>query len=346
MTDQLWPRLRSVGRWVSQRRRELTLAGAAALVGLLALEIGGRWHEARIRRLPFLHDAEQRFYPRLHHGLRGYRPGATNVLLLGGSTLERIRAPLWNAQHPGWRFHNVSLKAHTSLDSRYKYEYLLRKGFRFDFVVFYHGINDTRTNNVPPALFDPNYGHYAFYRMAHTIFRDRGSLRSLVVRSSYLGYSLELLYRLRPAQEGMLPPGPPPKEWKPFGAEIKSREPFRRNLVRISELARAAGSRLVVPLFAYYHPEDYSFEAWTRREVGRRCGNPGDPPHIWGYPPNVVRGIREHNRAIEEERSRFILVDTADISGVAEHFCDICHFSTAGAELFVEKVLGAIEKPR
>lgn len=330
--------------WLLRRRAELLLLAVALLAGLGLVELGGRLHVSRQLRLPFFHDGEQRFYPVLYRGLRGYDPHARGVLLLGGSVLQYIPPRTWATYLPGCRVYSVAFKGHTSLDSLYKYEYLLRQGYHFDHVVFYHGINEVRTNNVPPELFADDYTHYAFYRMARRLFRDPSSPRSWLARHTYLGYSLELLaLRVGTDPSELLPPDLPPREWRHFGANIKSARSFRANLVRISELARDSGSVLLVPRFAYHHPEDYSFDRWQARRLGYQCDQRGSATHIWGDPKNVVAGIEAHNRVIDEEADRYVLVDTSDITGRIEYFCDICHFSGRGVEAFVRTVAAALQ---
>jgi len=331
-------------RWTRAHRGEIALAAAALALSVAAGELTGRWLHARELGLPLFHGAEERFYPTLVAGLRDYSPDDRNVLLLGGSVLQRIPREAWRRTGPEWSFHDVSFKAHTTLDSLYKLEWLLRSGYRFEYVVLYHGINEVRTNNVPLELFAADYSHYAFYRMAHLLFRDRATLASLLVRHSDLAYRVALAYRTRSGQGDLLPPDNPPKEWKPYGADIKSAPSFRRNLVRISELARQSGSTLVVPRFAYASPSDYSIAAWRDRSLGFSCEERGDPTHIWGAPEHVPPGIDAHNRVIDDERDRFVLVDTSPLMGNVDDFCDICHFSPRGMERFVQLVVRRIRE--
>ena len=328
--------------WLTNHRKELALASAASLLGLAIAELGGRLVVARERRLPLLHRGEHRFYPRLDRAMRDYDPSGRNVLLLGGSVIMRIPPETWRERLPGARFSNVAFKAHTSLDSLYKYEQLLREGYRFDVVVFYHGINEVRTNNAPPGIFRDDYSHYEFYRMAHTLFRDRDTPGSWLARNTFLGYGMALL-RLDTAQDELMPPDEPEKAWKFYGGDVKSIGSFRANLVRISDLADREGSPLVVPRFAFHVPDGYSFGAWQKKTLGYSCRYRGDPTHIWGIPGNVVKGIEAHDRVIDEERARFVFVDTRDLDEV-EFFCDICHFSKTGEAHFLDLVTTAIRE--
>ena len=333
---------RRARRWLASHWKELALASLASLLGLAIAELGGRLVVARDERLPVLHRGEHRFYPRLDHAMRDYDPSGRNVLLLGGSVIMRIPPETWRERVPGARFYNVAFKAHTSLDSLYKYEQLFREGYRFDLVVFYHGINEIRTNNAPPGIFRDDYSHYEFYRMAHTLFRDRDTLGSWLARGTFLGYSMALL-RLEMGRDRLMPPDEPERAWKFYGGDVKSSGSFRANLVRISDLAERAGSPLVVPRFAAHDPDGYSFGAWQKKTLGYTCRYRGDPTHIWGIPGNVVKGIEAHNRVIDEERGRFVFVDTRGLDEIG-FFCDICHFSKLGEARFLDLVTAAIRE--
>ena len=62
-----------------------------------------------------------------------------------------------------------------------------------------------------------------------------------------------------------------------------------------------------------------------------------------------MAGIDVHNQVIDQERHRFVWVDTSELMGRPESFCDICHFSPAGTEAFVNllvKVLEGLERER
>ena len=94
---------------------------------------------------------------------------AVRILLLGGSVMH----PAWGNVEQELRerltirlgqavvVFNMAEIGHTSRDSYVKYRTLA--GQRFDMVVFYHGINEARANNVPPAMFRSDYSHYAWY---------------------------------------------------------------------------------------------------------------------------------------------------------------------------------------
>jgi hypothetical protein len=104
------------------------------------------------------------YYPELQD-VDTARPGPRHddkfydILFLGGSALNRqwgaveqvLLEQLFRYGHRNVRIFNLAMPAHTSRDSWLKYA-ALRKA-RFELVLFYHGINETRANNVPPELF-------------------------------------------------------------------------------------------------------------------------------------------------------------------------------------------------
>jgi hypothetical protein len=93
-------------------------------------------------------------YPPLYEQLYDYTGDTTNILLLGGPVLYFAgrQAALREAFGEDARVYNFAQTAHSSLDSLTKYRYALDRGYRFDYVIFYHGINEVRANNVPPRI--------------------------------------------------------------------------------------------------------------------------------------------------------------------------------------------------
>lgn len=166
-----------------------------------------------------------------------------DVLLLGasvlGSQVTAIREKLDSAV-PGRsvRVHDATALAHTSLDSLYKYQYLQDRPF--DLIVFCHGINEVRANNIPAEFFRNDYSHYAWYREI-AIMAGHGELP--FIATPYLFHlglwklrqkmaATPLLGRLLPSLM-LVPAHHPRPEWVRFGSEIKSAGPFGANLTAI-----------------------------------------------------------------------------------------------------------------
>ena len=84
-----------------------------------------------------------------------------------GSVENELLEQLHASGHTDVRIFNLATPAHTTRDSKIKYEAM--SNVRFDLVLFYHGINESRTNNAPPDLFSEDYSHYAWYEIVNTL---------------------------------------------------------------------------------------------------------------------------------------------------------------------------------
>src|SRR5262249_50877564 len=144
-----------------------------------------------------------------------------------------------------------------SRDSLLKYRSLAHQ--RFDLVIVYNSINDTRMNNCPPEVFRADYTHCTWYRQLKR-YEDSAFFRHCV-----LAFSLARLGdRISEAfgNEQLLPRSDPPEAWRHFGADIKTRATFEANLSEIVTTAKTKGERVVLMTFAYHVPPDYSLEAF------------------------------------------------------------------------------------
>jgi len=333
-------------RWVWRARRgEALLLVASAIIGALILEAGSRALYARDERLPFFYPTEYLVYPPLYHAMRDYSADTKNVLLLGGSVLMGAgrRGEMQEALGPGWRVYNVAQNAHSSLDSLTKYRWLVAHGYRFDYVVFYHGINEVRANNCPPDVFRDDYSHYLFYRLVHAVFDEGHPVQRWALRSALVYRADRLVAQLRNTRtfgRHFVTTSYPREDWLKYGAEIRSAGPFEANLMEIARLANAHGATLLVGEFFY----DPVLDAY----VDGREGAPSREAMVaytreWGLPENVLKGIRAHNAVIREHRDGFVGVDT---SAMRQHekFIDPCHLTeTANAE-FVALMANALRE--
>jgi hypothetical protein len=84
-----------------------------------------------------------------------------------------LREQLASLGHRNVRVFNLAKPAHTSRDSLLKYAALGEA--RFDLVIFYHGINEARTNNAPPEIFREDYAHYSWYETVNALAPYHGA---------------------------------------------------------------------------------------------------------------------------------------------------------------------------
>src|SRR5262245_16841504 len=270
-----------------------------------------------------------------------------DVLLLGGSVLspyfgdvdkrleEGLRARLGRPV----RVFNLCKPAHTSRDSLLKYRSLARQ--RFDLVVVYNGINDTRMNNCPPEAFRADYTHCTWYRQLQRC-EESAFFRSCVLAASLARVGDRVCEALHGEQ--FLPRSDPPAAWRHFGADIKTRHAFHANLSEIVMTAKTKGERVALMTFAYHVPSDYSLEAFKNKRLD--YAKHESPLEVWGEPANVVAGLDAHNdviRALAAAHPEVVFVDQhARLPKSATHFDDCCHFTKTGCAAFTENLLEAL----
>lgn len=323
----------------------------SAAVGLVSAEAAGRiyyWYNNDTSPFVTAPELIHVYYPELKQATGG---GETpRVLLLGASVLNRtfgdVAPLLGEALEQAWsekvRIVSLAMLGHSSLDSYYKYRELHDE--RFDLVVIYHGINDLRANNVPPQLWRDDYGHYAWYDEINFYFQHE-TLRGLPVIVPYaLKHAATLLRSNR-----YVPEHGPNAEWVVYGEEIKTAAVLRANLERILALALDRNDPVLLMTFAHFLPEDYTLERFQRGEMGFGHWDHSSPSavEIWGAPDNVRKGLQEHDRVLRELHQAHpgaLFVDqTARLGGDPGNFVDVCHFSPAGAQRFVEGIMEAVQ---
>ena len=234
------------------------------------------------------------------------------------------------------RIFNLAVPAHTSRDSWLKYAALGEA--RFELVIFYHGINETRANNVPPELFQEDYSHYSWYENVNALAPYHGA-------ASYaLPYTLRYLaVRIRHAQrkDRYVPTHMPREDWVQYGREARSAVSFKHNLSALLDLASARGDQVMLMTFATYVPENYSLEAFKEKRLDYCLHR--TPIEIWGRREHVLATVAVHNeivRSLAAQHAGVLYVDQASLmTGSAHYFNDPCHLTVAGSIKFVENLL-------
>ena len=309
------------------KKKELVLLSVACTGCLICLEFLSRLLFANANGLPINYSAEEMIYPALYTIKQNYTDECVNILLLGGSVLYRNANNLQNmGRNYALNFYNAAYIAHTTLDSVHKYNYLIKKKLKFDYVIFYHGINDVRLNNIPPEFYQDDYSHYYYYKLINKIFKDKVPKSSLFLNSTF-GYNFYNLFcriysltRFRKME--FMPYDIPVPELTKYGDEIKSATSFRKNISRIVRMSKMENAVLIVPYFAFHKAPDNA-----------------NMTNIWGEPKNVVKGIIRHNKIISEMQDNQITIDTKEISADRSNFEDICHFTNQGKQRFCRLII-------
>ena len=251
------------------------------------------------------------------------------ILLLGGSVLNRnwgsieleLREQLTYALKRPIRIYNLAEIGHTSRDSLLKYQTLTDKDF--DLVIFYHGINEARANNVPPGLFKADYSHYLWYEIVN---RLQGYHKKSILT---LPYTVEFFAIRSKEPLGLaqyVSMDSPRKDWLGFGQDIKSAAAFEANLRGVLDLARDRSEPVLLMTFAASLPKNYSRAAFEQKTLDYALHL--SPVEIWGKPEDVLHAINRHNEIVVElafqyDHARFVDQETLIPKG-HRYFNDIC----------------------
>ena len=336
-------------RWLVVR---LLAAAILVVVCVVAAELGARVFWRARAHIPLRHPSRALYisYPDLAwvdgtHPMRG--DGRYNILLLGGSTLHQDWGPVAAALAEDMAYHgqrnvriyDLAYPAHTSRDSRLKYAALEQA--RFDLVIVYDGINDTRANNVPPALFQEDYGHITWYQVANALATyHRKASFALPYTARYVG--LRISQVLHPGR--YIRSATPSPAWVEYGRDPRSVVSFTHNLEVILALARRRGDRVMLMTFAMHVPRNYSLERFELKTLD--YGLHYKPIEDWGRQEYVEQAVAAQNeaiRALAAQHREVLFVDQARlVGGTARYFNDSCHLTVMGAARFVENIVATI----
>jgi hypothetical protein len=277
--------------------------------------------------------------------------GVIDVLLLGGSVLHHasgdiepvLLEQLAEATGQPVKIHNLAMPGHMSIDSLNKYRSLA--AHRFDVVVFYHGINETRMNNCPPDVWRDDYSHSAWHARVASI-ESHPEVPILV--SPFTLHYLWIKMCDRFEIGGYLPRGRGliKDEWLPYGKEIRSDQSFKNNLQQLALLAAERSDPLMVMTFATYLPKGYDLDASSESQasdVNDYAGGGTSILDMWGGGRNVVAALDRHNQVIRAEAeatSGIVFLDmAATLPTEGSLFNDVCHLSKRGCREYVKKMI-------
>jgi len=323
-----------------------------ALVCLAAAEVGARAFWRLSYGVPFRDPGRILYarYPELR-SVDTQRPAHSDkfydILLLGESVLHKnwgeveqaLREQLAAGGHRKVRVFNLARAAHTSRDSALKYAAL--GDARFEMVIVYHGINETRVNNAPADVFRDDYSHFSWYEVVNTLAPYHGTTSfALPYTLRYLAVSMRqalMANRYAPTHK-------PNEEWLRYGGDARSAVSFNHNLSAILDLAATRGDRAMLMTFATYVPDDYSFEAFKQKRLD--YGLHLSPIEQWGRREHVLAAVAAHNQVVRNmlaEHDGLLFVDQAALmTASARYFNDPCHLTVDGSSKFVEHLLAVL----
>jgi hypothetical protein len=266
------------------------------------------------------------------------------VLLLGASTLHpdfgpidlMLKERLTRELRRPVRVHNLAEAGHMSRDSVLKYRAV--GPVRFDLVVVYDSINETRANNCPPEVFQPDYSHFGWYLSANAVADAHGRARwALPMTCRFLvSVCQRLLWSDR-----MVSRGDPRPDWLPYGQTVRSADSLKANLVEILGMAHEREEPLVLMTFATHFDPRYDRQRF--KQLGLDYCLHISPTDIWGPADQVRNAVSVHNRVIvdlAQAHPDVVFVDQeAGLEKTAVNFNDACHFTAHGCEIFVNALV-------
>jgi hypothetical protein len=322
---------------------------AVALLALvvIAMEAGSRlfWKFKYDVPLSRPGDIIYVFYPTVRTArLESHHPDPTHrdILVLGGSVLDEMRdgfEALSVRKAGNLRFEVAAQVAHTTLDSRRKYQML--ENLPYDEVLIYDSINDCKYNNVPAKLFDDEYTAYPFYKLTSAL------LRHPEVNYVLLPYTLYFAWvdlRDIGKKEWQRPVVVARPKWVAYGSNIKSARTFRQNLEEIVRRAQQHGQTVHLATFASYIPQNYTEEKFRAGKLD--YANPRLRVGVWGNATDVRACISRHNQIIREIAAEYSNVHLIEMESAipreGRFFDDVCHFSPLGKERFFDALDAAL----
>lgn len=276
------------------------------------------------------------------------------VLILGGSVvssawshLESRLDTILRKTYPGggnFAVYNAALAGHTSLDNRIKYDLLDQQ--RFDLVLYYEAINETRANNIPPDQFRADYSHFKWYSdiyllQAHSEINL--TVIPFLIHKVYRAAKDALTRREYISQDEVV------EDYVKYGQDIKTAASFEKNLGDIIQTARRRGDKLVLMSYATYFPEGIKLTGEQSDMNHFADCYFASPVTIWGKPEFVQKGIAAHNDVTRQiaARQHIMLMPMAQrMPPDSSLFCDVCHLSEPGAQYFAHQVAGFLGKKR
>lgn len=273
-----------------------------------------------------------------------------DILILGGSVVS----PDWSGMEKRLkdslskrlktdkiRIFNVAFPGHTSLDNDIKYRILHEKGYSFDLVLYYEAINENRANNISPVEFKPDYSHFKWYDQIYRI-QKHPELNFTVIPYVF-DYILSKVDNVIHKKTFLSIGDVRDKTLLKYGSDIKTAKSYERNLSGIVSLSRQYHEPLLLMSYAYYLPPDYQLTGGQEDKKYYADCKYSCSINIWGKPENIRKGIEAHNliirKLVQQHPELYYLDIQKIIQGNQNYFCDICHFSEEGAQLYAKTLV-------
>ncbi|SEJ59813.1 hypothetical protein SAMN05216327_113191 [Dyadobacter sp. SG02] len=293
----------------------------------------------------------QKYYPFIEK-MPDARPekDARNILILGGSVvntdwsrMEKRLDTLFQKSYPGikkFNFFNVAMPGHSSLDNLIKYKLL--KDRKFDLVIYYEAINENRANNISDELFHPDYSHIKWYDEINLLAAHP---EMNVTVAPYVVHLVIKTVRQKLAHRQYISNDEVDPALASYGAHIKTAESYYNNVSAIAGFANERKEPILLVKYASFFPKGVKL---TGEQADKKYFTPCfvvSPVTTWGKPDNVKKGIQVHNAMLEKvhkTHKSYMFDMSAVMPKDSVMFCDVCHLSEQGAQLFAKNLAGYV----
>lgn len=333
---------------MKSKRSSFLLATVSIVLLLFTLELIGRTTLWVVMKYPFWQPSKK-FYPELEKILResiSQTDDKFDILILGGSAMSmefglpinKALDSLLNQPVNGRkvRIFNAATPAHTSLDNLNKYKLLVKQ--RFDLVIYYEAINETRANNIAKQYFSDDYQHILWYYDLNLIKHHPEINWTVLPFIVHKGSNL-LIDKLKGKTFLELHTVNP--DFVKFGKEIKTAKPYRRNVEQIVVEAQKRGEKILLMTYALYVPPSVIGNGgYTDYRDFADCQFPS-PLWLWGDPINVQIGVNQHNlviRQIANQYKTYLFDIDKELPRTKDFYCDLCHLTESGGREFASKL--------
>lgn len=298
---------------------------------------------------------KEHFYKELklvEHSIISTNNDSLDVLILGGSVVadewrSKVARYLQGSLRKGLntskvRYFNLANLGHNTNDNLYKYKQLANK--RFDLVIYYEGINETRFNNIPTPLFRPDYTHIRWYHdielvKAHPEMRYTVIPFALHMFINYASTLIGIRYFVNDA---------PDEKYYPEAFNIKTAPIYKENLRQIVQIAQSRQEPFLLINYTYYIPEKWRKSNFKDQEWDYAGCDLSSPIRTWGTPLAVEKGILTHRAMMQqianENKGVYYLDMMPLLPREGRNFCDICHLTDDGCRIFSNNVASYVLK--
>lgn len=254
------------------------------------------------------------------------------ILILGGSVMfnrhlgERLKASLQQQTSHKIELVNAGIRSHNSRTDLYKMRRMVT--YKFDYVIYYNGVNDLVMNRKSPMEYQEDYSHSSPWLRQNRLFE-----KSLV---AFFGYKLYWDTYNKISGYGIDKPDNNYYNYRSINS-------FANNVREIVQLTKMYNGVPVLMTFAYTIPNNYTRQSFNKNKLGYINPDHYDrwPVEGWGSPDYVRNGLNQINTGLRDfamtENIELVDIDQ-QLSGQIDLFGDFCHFNEEGVDVFVRIV--------